>query len=131
MTADDPTDTDASRTADEPGFTAQQFAAMDDYLERTLIHPDPQFAQIRQAGEDAGMPPIEVSAAQGKLRHLLATISGARRVLEIGTLAGYSTAWLARAVGDGGQVRTCEFEPLHAETARKNLDSAGVGDRVE
>ena len=78
-----------------------------------------------------GMPAIEVSAQHGKLLYLLATAMRATRVLEIGTLAGYSTINLARAVGPGGRVVTLEYEPDHADVARANLKRAGVGDRVE
>ena len=77
------------------------------------------------------MPTIEVSAQHGKLLSLLATAMGATRVLEIGTLAGYSTICLARGVGPAGSVVTLEYEPKHAEVARKNLERAGVQDRVE
>jgi predicted O-methyltransferase YrrM len=77
------------------------------------------------------MPAIEVSAQHGKLLFLLATASGVERVLEIGTLAGYSTIQLARAVGPNGRVVTLEFEPKHAEVARQNLARAGVGQRVD
>lgn len=77
------------------------------------------------------MPPIEVSAQHAKLLSLLVRMAGARRVLEIGTLAGYSTIALARAVGPDGAVVTLEFEPAHAEVARANLERAGVSDRVE
>ena len=85
----------------------------------------------REAADAAGMPPIEVSAQHAKLLSLLAGIAGAGRVLEIGTLAGYSTIALARGVGPGGQVVTLEYEPAHAEVARASLDRAGVGERVE
>lgn len=121
---------DASQHSADP-LTAEQILAMDAYLERTVVQPDEHFARIRQAADEADMPAIEVSSAQGKLLHLLARISGARRVLEVGTLAGFSTLWLARGVGEQGTVTTCEFEPRHAEVARRNLDAAGVGDRVE
>lgn len=77
------------------------------------------------------MPAIEVSAQHAKLLSLLVTMSGSRRVLEIGTLAGYSTIALARAVGQDGAVVSLEYEPAHAEVARQNLDRAGVSDRVE
>ena len=77
------------------------------------------------------MPAIEVSAQHGKLLYLLATATHATRVLEIGTLAGYSTINLARAVGPSGRVVTLEYEPAHAEVARQNLARAGVEDRVE
>jgi predicted O-methyltransferase YrrM len=77
------------------------------------------------------MPAIEVSAQHGKLLFLLVTATGATRILEIGTLAGYSTIQLARGVGPGGRVVTLEYEPRHAEVARQNLARAGVDDRVE
>ena len=79
----------------------------------------------------AGLPKIAVSAQQGKFLSLLATAAGARRILEIGTLGGFSTIWLARGAGPDGRVTTLEYEPKHAEVARANIDRAGVGDRVE
>ena len=106
-------------------------AAVDDYLRRTVIEEPVALSQGRKASHRAGLPAIEVSAGQGKLLELLARLSGARRVLEIGTLGGYSTSWLAAGVGPAGHVTTCEFEPRHAEVARVNLDAAGVGDRVD
>lgn len=98
---------------------------------RVLHTEDDALRAARESTGPAGMPPIEVSAQHGKLLSLLATISGARRVLEIGTLAGYSTICLARGVGPQGSVVTLEYEPKHAEVARKNLERAGVDDRVE
>lgn len=98
---------------------------------RLLQTEDDVLAAARHTGEEAGMPAIEVSAQHGKLLFLLATAIRASRVLEIGTLAGYSTINLARAVGADGRVVTLEYEPRHAEVARKNLVRAGVGDRVE
>lgn len=92
---------------------------------------DAALAAARQSAHAADMPAIEVSAQHGKLLSLLATISGATRVLEIGTLAGYSTINLARGVGPDGSVVTLEDEPRHAEVARANLTRAGVADRVE
>lgn len=83
------------------------------------------------ASDEAGLPAIAVSAQQGKFLSLLATATRATRILEIGTLGGYSTIWLARAVGVDGAVVTCEYEPKHAEVARANLDRAGVGERVQ
>ena len=106
-------------------------AAVDDYLRRTVIEEPVALSQGRKASHRAGLPAIEVSAGQGKLLELLARLSGARRVLEIGTLGGYSTSWLAAGVGPAGHVTTCEFEPRHAEVARVNLDAAGVGNRVD
>jgi predicted O-methyltransferase YrrM len=79
----------------------------------------------------AGLPKIAVSPQQGKFLSLLAAAAGARRILEIGTLGGFSTIWLARGAGPDGHVTTLEYEPKHAEVARANLDRAGLSDRVE
>lgn len=114
-----------------PDPAAGEWAAVDAYLERTVVRPDADAVRVQQNAEAAGLPRIEVSSGQGKLLGLLAEISGARRVLEVGTLGGFSTLWMARAVGEAGRVVTCEYEPKHAETARASLDAAGVGDRVE
>lgn len=88
-------------------------------------------AAALQASDAAGLPAIAVSAQQGRFLNLLATAIGATRILEIGTLGGYSTIWLARAVGPGGTVVTLEYEPAHAEVARANVERAGVADRVQ
>lgn len=109
----------------------QQWAAVDAYVEQTVVRQDEVFDRVRRRADEAGMPRIEVSAAHGKMLALLAEISGARRVLEVGTLAGFSTIWMARAVGDQGQVITCEYEPRNAEVAQANLEDAGVADRVQ
>ena len=109
----------------------QQWAAVDAYLEQAVVRQDGVFDRVRRRADEAGMPRIEVSAAHGKMLALLAGISGARRVLEVGTLAGFSTIWMARAVGEQGQVITCEYEPRHAEVAQANLEDAGVTDRVQ
>ena len=98
---------------------------------RLLHTEDSAMAAARQAADAAGMPAIEVSAQHAKLLFLLATVTHATRVLEIGTLAGYSTIALARGVGPGGRVITLEYEPKHAEVAEANLLAAGVDDRVE
>ncbi|WP_026003194.1 O-methyltransferase [Rhodococcus sp. R1101] len=110
---------------------ADNWSATDNYLTDVLIGDDPALSSALDANAAAGLPPIDVSAPQGKFLHLLARMRGARRVLEIGTLGGYSTIWLAGAVGASGRVITLEYEPKHAEVARANLDRAGVGDRVE
>lgn len=103
-----------------------------DVLFNQLLQTEDQaLAAARESTQAAGMPAIEVSAQHGKLLSLLAGISGARRVLEIGTLAGYSTINLARGGGADGRVVTCEYEPRHAEVARANLERAGVAGRVE
>lgn len=104
---------------------------IDDYLERTVATDAAELNHIRQAQEDGGLPDIAVSATQGKFLYLLATIVKARRVLEIGTLGGYSTAWLAKAVGPEGTVVTLEFDPKHAAVAQASLVEAGLGDRVQ
>lgn len=111
-------------------MTAPDWATVDDYIVAGVVD-DPQTTAALRANAEAGLPAIDVSPAQGKFLHLLARSVGARRVLEIGTLGGFSTIWLARAVGEKGSVLTLEYEPRHAEVARANLDAAGVGDRVE
>ena len=97
------------------------YSDVDTYLVETLLDDDPALAGALAANRAAGLPAIDVSPPQGKLLNLLARAIGARRVLEIGTLGGYSTIWLARAVGEQGRVVTLEYEPRHAEVARANL----------
>ncbi|RWR16058.1 O-methyltransferase [Microbacterium enclense] len=104
---------------------------VDAFLTDTLIGSDPSLDAALAAQQDAGLPAIEVSPVSAKLLHLLVRISGARRVLEIGTLGGYSTIWLARAVPEGGRVVSIEAEERNAGIARDNLARAGVADRVE
>jgi predicted O-methyltransferase YrrM len=99
---------------------------VDRFVADTLLPHDPVFEETLRAAEAGGLPPISVSAPLGMLLHVLARAVGARRVLEVGTLAGYSTIWLARAVGDGGGVVTLELDPHHAEVARANFARAGV-----
>ncbi len=107
-----------------------QWHEVDRYLTETVVRPDDAVRQAVTATHDAGMPAIEVTAGQGKFLMLLARMSGARRILEIGTLGGFSTIWLARGLPEDGTVDTCEFEPAHAEIARRNIDSADVGHKV-
>lgn len=109
----------------------QEPIAVDALLDELLVDDDPALAATLRDSAAAGLPAIAVSASQGKFLHLLARAIGARRILELGTLGGYSTIWLARAVGTDGAVVTCEYEARHAEVARVNLDRAGVGDRVQ
>ena len=111
--------------------TPVNWRAADDYLAETLVGHDPALEAALTAQQEAGMPAIEVAPVSGKLLNLLVRISGARRVLEIGTLGGYSTIWMANAVGDAGRVVTIEAEPANAAVARASIDAAGVGDRVE
>jgi predicted O-methyltransferase YrrM len=105
--------------------------AVDAWFADRLIGPDPQLEAVLAANAAAGLRPIDVSPLQGKFLHLIARATGAKRVLEIGTLGGYSTLWLARAVGADGRVVTLELQPRNADVARANLARAGVGDRVE
>lgn len=104
---------------------------VDTYLEEVAIKPDPSYRGVHEASRAAGLPDIAVSAAEGKQLHLFAKMSGAKRILEIGTLGGYSTLWLARALPQDGKLISLEYDPKHAAVAKANLDKAGVGDRVE
>lgn len=104
---------------------------VDTLLDRLFTADDQALQAALAASDAAGLPSIAVSAQQGKFLSLLVAATRATRVLEIGTLGGYSTIWLARAVGPDGAVVTLEYEPKHAEVARANLDRAGVGDRVQ
>ena len=106
-------------------------ATVDDFLDSTVLDDDPALSAALQDSDAAGLPKIAVSAQQGKFLSLLAGAVGARRILEIGTLGGFSTIWLARGAGPDGRVVTLEYEPKHAAVARAHLDRAGVGDRVE
>ncbi|HKV19464.1 MAG TPA: O-methyltransferase [Mycobacterium sp.] len=105
--------------------------ALDELFTRVLHTEDDALRAARESAAAANMPAIEVSAQHGRLLQLLARMSNAKRVLEIGTLAGYSTINLARGVGADGRVVTLEFEPRHAEVARANFERAGVADRIE
>ena len=103
---------------------------VDDYLTGLLNPPDPALSAALEASAEAGMPAISVSAAQGKLLALLVQALGARRVLELGTLGGYSTIWMARALPPGGHLVSLELNPVHARVAAANLTRAGLDDRV-
>ncbi|HEY6533090.1 MAG TPA: O-methyltransferase [Acidimicrobiales bacterium] len=105
--------------------------AIDDDLVRTFLPPDPALEAALADSDAAGLPRIAVSAALGKFLSLLVRATGARRVLEVGTLGGYSTIWMARGLPDDGHLVTLELNPTNAEVARKNLDRAGVGTQVE
>ncbi len=109
----------------------QLWSDVDRYLTDLLIPVDPDLDAAVQDSREAGLPPINVPANQGKLLHLVARISGARRILEIGTLGGYSTIWLARALPPGGRLTTLEADPRHAEVARRNLARAGLAEVVD
>lgn len=109
----------------------ETWAAVDRYFGDQLSPHDEALVACIEANREAGLPSIDVPALLGKFLHLMVRISGARNVLEIGTLGGYSTIWMARALPSGGQLVTLEIDPHHAEIARQNLEHAGVLDRVE
>jgi predicted O-methyltransferase YrrM len=111
--------------------TQPGWVAVEDFLTTTVVHPDDALEQAVRSAVDAGMPPIEVTPNAGKLLKLLVQLSGARRVLEIGTLAGFSTIWMAQGLPDGGRLVTCEYLTKHADIARANVEAAGLGDKVE
>jgi predicted O-methyltransferase YrrM len=102
------------------------WTAVDDYVCTTLIPHDPSLEAALKANAAAGLPAIDVAPNQGKFLHLLAKIQGAKRILEIGTLGGYSTIWLARALPPDGALITLEFEPKHAEVATANIERSGL-----
>jgi predicted O-methyltransferase YrrM len=108
-----------------------EWTAAEEYISRVVVHPDPALEQAISSAAEAGMPAIEVAPNAGKLLKLLVQLSGARRVLEIGTLAGFSTIWIGRGLPDDGTLVTCEFLPKHAEVAWANIDAAGLGEKVE
>jgi len=112
-------------------MTSDTWTAVDQYIVDALVPADSALDAALGASTSAGLPSIAVSAAQGKFLHLLALIQGARRILEIGTLGGYSTIWLARALPDGGRLVTLEFNPRHADVARANIAAAGLSGRVD
>lgn len=110
---------------------SEGWSAVDRYLAGKLLGDDPALDAALTANAEEGLPAIDVSPIQGKLLHLLARAADARRILEIGTLGGYSTIWLARALLEDGKVVTLEIDPHHAAVARANLDRAGMGEKVE
>jgi predicted O-methyltransferase YrrM len=107
-------------------MTQKQWDAMDEFLTSRLLAPDAVLDAVLDASAAAGLPPINVAPNQGKLLHLLAKLSGARRILEVGTLGGYSTIWLARALPSGGRLISLEMNPDNAAVARANVERAGL-----
>ncbi len=109
----------------------QQWADVDRYIIDTLVPQDEALTAALRASDEAGLPAIAVSASQGKLLHIIARAMGVRSALEIGTLGGYSTIWIARALLAGGRMITLEADPKHAEVARANIARAGFEEVVE
>jgi predicted O-methyltransferase YrrM len=107
------------------------FASVDEYINSVLVPPDPALESTRKASAAAGLPDIAVTPTHGKFLHLLARSQNAHNILEIGTLAAYSTIWMARALPADGHLITLEFNPKHAAVARANIAHAGLSDKVE
>jgi len=112
-------------------MSQERWTAVDRYLAELLVPPDPALDAALEASVAAALPPIHVAPNQGKLLWTLARLVGARRILEIGTLGGYSTIWLARALPHGGRLITLEADPKHADVARANIARAGLEGLVE
>src|ERR1700732_2675202 len=107
------------------------WTAVDRYITDMLVPPDAALDAALEASSAAGLPAIQVTPNQGKLLHLLARLQGARRILEIGTLGGYSTIWLARSLPESGRLISLELETKHADVARSNIKRAGLESFVE
>ncbi|HUA66295.1 MAG TPA: O-methyltransferase [Alphaproteobacteria bacterium] len=112
-------------------MTEEKWGRVDEYLSSLMVPDDEALQNALRTSSQAGLPPIQVSAVQGKFLYLLARSVKARRVLEIGTLGAYSTIWLARALDAGGQLITLESEPLHAKVAQANIRAAGLDSVVD
>jgi len=112
-------------------MSQELWTAVDRYIADLLVGEDPALEAALKTSADAGMPAIAVSPAQGKLLMMMAQMIGARRILEVGTLGGYSSIWLARGLSSGGTLITLEFDPKHAEIARANIKRAGLSEIVE
>jgi predicted O-methyltransferase YrrM len=112
-------------------MSKEQWTAVDQYISDLFIPPDPALDAALASSDAAGLPAISVSVTQGKLLHLLARMQSARNILEIGTLGGYSTIWLARALPPDGHLISLELDPKHAEVAGANLKCAGVANVAE
>lgn len=114
-----------------PDVMGEGWQAVDGYIAGKLLGADDALAATLANNEKQGLPPIDVSPLQGKMLFLLAQMAGARRILEIGTLGGYSTIWLARALPEGGLLVTLEIDRRHARVAAENVERAGLADRVD
>ena len=102
------------------------FSSVDNYISKLLLAPDPALTGTEAAIEAAGIPSISVSPNQGKFLHILARLCQAKKILEVGTLGGYSTIWMARALPENGKLITLEIDPTHAAVAQKNIEKAGL-----
>ncbi|MBS1597464.1 MAG: O-methyltransferase [Bacteroidetes bacterium] len=109
----------------------EMFEAVDHYIDNLLVPEDNALLSAKQSLEEAGMPQISISPNQGKFLHILALLCNAKKILEVGTLAGYSTIWLARALPKDGKLITLEIDPKHAAVAKKNIEGAGLSEQVE
>src|SRR3569832_239927 len=107
-------------------MSSEPWLPVEEYLTKLLVAPDAALDAALAASNAAGLPAIEVAPNTGKFLQLLARLAGAKRILEIGTLGGYSTIWLARALAPGGKLITLEANPKHAEVARANFEQAGL-----
>lgn len=112
-------------------MSQEQWAAVDQYICEHLVQQDSALTEAQAAAAKANLPTISVSAAQGKMLHLLAQMQNARAILELGTLGGYSTIWLARALFPGGRVTTLEIDSKHADVARANFQRANLSDKID
>jgi predicted O-methyltransferase YrrM len=108
-----------------------RWSEVDAYIEQLLVGKDAALQAALRASDDAGLPPIALTPAQGKLLHLLARVHGARAILELGTLGGYSTIWLARALPTDGRLVTLELNPRYAEVASANVERAGLAGLIK
>jgi len=112
-------------------MTKEFFGSVDNYINSLVARQDDALTAAERAIQESGIPQISVSANQGKFLQVLAKLSGARKILEVGTLGGYSTIWMARALPPGGKMITLEIDPKHAEVARKNFEVAGLSNVIE
>lgn len=107
-------------------MSKELFKNVDEYINRLFVKEDEALMNVTASIEEAGIPSISISANQGKFLHLLAKLVNAKKILEIGTLAGYSTIWMARALPRDGRLITLELDPVHADVAGKNIRAAGL-----
>jgi len=112
-------------------MTQELWSAVDHYIDDELGLTDPVLEAALASNAEGGLPAIDVTAAQGKLLYMLAMLAGARRILEIGTLGGYSTIWMGRALPPNGKLITLEFDPKHAAVAKSNIEGAGLSEIVD